>query len=191
MRAIVLATTLLLLACGGSAPARTQYLLRAQGTPDAGPVRVDVPARVGLARVMVAPYLDQAGIVVQTAPHEVTPAQHHTWAEPLGEAMRIFLRAELSAALAEEVGLDASDRRRWTYAVEVFVEQLHGTLAGDAVLVARYRIDPAAAGNAPSGYRFARTAPLAREGYGGLVEAEAGLLRELAAAIAASLREQP
>ena len=189
MRAIALVSVLLLLACGGSAPARTQYLLRAQA-PE-GTVRLDTPARVGLGRVVVAPYLDQAGIVMETAANQVTPARHHTWAEPLADAAAIFLRAELSIALGEEVGLNPADRSLWKYTVEVFVEQLHGTMAGQAALVATYRIAPRAAGSAPAEYRFSRSAPLAREGYGGLVEAEARLLRELAAAIAASVHEQP
>ena len=38
-------------------------------------------------------------------------------------------------------------------------------------------------------YRFSRSAPLPREGYPGLVDAEADLVRQLAQAIAASLRE--
>ena len=145
MRAIALASTLLLLACGGSAPARTQYLLRAQA-PE-GTVRVDIPARVGLGRVVVAPYLDQSGIMMETAANQVTPARNHTWAEPLDNATLIFLRATLSSALGEEVGLDPSDRSLWKYSVEVFVEQLHGTLAGQAMLVASYRITPAATGS--------------------------------------------
>ncbi|MBW2236913.1 MAG: membrane integrity-associated transporter subunit PqiC [Deltaproteobacteria bacterium] len=188
MRAIALASTLLLIACGGSAPARTQYLLRSQ-TPE-GSVRVDLPARIGLGRVVVAPYLDQSGIVMETAVNEVTPARNHTWAEPLDDATLIFLRAELSTALGEEVGFDPSDRSLWKYTVEVFIEQLHGTMAGQAVLVASYRIAPRG-GAAPSGYRFSRSAPLASEGYSGLVDAEAGLLRDLASAIAGSIREQP
>lgn len=188
MRAIALASMLLLLACGGSAPARTQYLLRSQAP--AGTVQVQVPARVGLGRVVVAPYLDQTGIMMETAPNEVTPAQYHTWAEPLHEGALVFLRAELSAALGEDVSFDPSDRSLWKYAVEVFVEQLHGTMTGQAVLVASYRITPRE-GAARSGYRFSRSAPLASEGYSGLVDAEAGLLRDLAAAIAGSIRELP
>ena len=104
MRAIALVSVLLLVACGGSAPARTQYLLRSQATE--GTVRVDTPARVGLGRVVVAPYLDQAGVVMETAPNEVTPARHHSWAEPLDEGALVFLRAEISAALGED---DESD----------------------------------------------------------------------------------
>lgn len=188
MRAIALASVLFLVACGGSAPARTQYLLRSQTTADSG--RVTLPARVGLARVVVAPYLDQAGIVVETGPNAVTPAQHHLWAEPLEKATLLFLRDEISRALDEEIGIDPSDRTLWKYGVEVLIEQLHGTMGGQAVLAASYRITPRTGASA-AGYRFSRAAPLPREGYGGLVEAEAGLLRELAAAIAASVREQP
>jgi uncharacterized lipoprotein YmbA len=162
---------------------RTHYLLRAE-TPERT-TRVEGVARVGLSRVIVAPYLDQSGIVVESAAREITPARNHQWAEPLEDGLRLLLRSELSTALGEEVGLDPADRSRWQHDVQVFVEQLHGTMSGRAVLVADFRI--ASRGGETTEYRFARTQPLASEGYGGLVDAEAALVRELAQAIATAI----
>ncbi len=187
MRPVALSLTLLLVACGGSAPVRTQYLLR--GEAPERTVRVEGAARVGLSRVVVAPYLDQSGIVVESAGREIQAARNHQWAEPLQDGLRLLLRAELSTALGEEVGLDPADRSRWQHDVQVFVEQLHGSMAGRAMLVADYRIESRAKPGEIAEYRFARSQALAREGYAGLVDAEAELVGQLAQAIAASLRE--
>jgi uncharacterized lipoprotein YmbA len=73
--------------------------------------------------------------------------------------------------------------------VDVYVDRLHGTMAGTAVLDASYRITPRPGAGDGAEYRFSRSAPLPREGYPGLVDAEAELARRLAQAIAASLRE--
>ncbi len=179
-----IAIALLLPACGGSTPVRTHYLLRA--TAHSGPTQTGEPPRVGVARVVVAPYLDQAGLVVATGTNEVRPARNHVWAEPLDEGLRLYLRAEISRALGEEVALARGTGDRWEYSVEVFFEQFHGTLDGRALLEATYRVHTA--GAEPAEYRFSREASLSRSGYGGLVEAERKLAAELAAAIAASLR---
>jgi len=177
---------LLLVACAGSSAPRTQYLLRAAAPERAE--RLEVPVRVGLGRVAVAPYLDQAGIVVQTEQRQVQAAHGHEWAEPLEASLRTFLRAEMSEALGYDVSVSPSSSLPWDYTVDVYVDQLHGTMAGTAWLDASYRITPRTAAGEVAEYRFSRSAPLPREGYPGLVDAEADLVRQLAQAIAASLR---
>jgi uncharacterized lipoprotein YmbA len=62
-------------------------------------------------------------------------------------------------------------------------------MVGKAVLDASYRITPRPDAGDVAAYRFSRSALLPREGYPGLVDAEADLARQLAQAIAASLRE--
>lgn len=185
-RMIVLSSVIVLVSCAGSAPPRTQYLLRAE--PVERSVRVQAPLHVGLGRVTVAPYLSQSGIVVETEASQVRSARRHQWAEPLESGLHSYLRAEISNALGYEVSADRADRPHWAYAVDVDIDRLHGTMGGTAVIDASYRITPHAASEAAE-YRFSRSAPLPRDGYPGLVDAEAGLARELAAAIAASLRE--
>jgi uncharacterized lipoprotein YmbA len=185
MRLLAYVPVLLVLACGGSVTPNTLYLLRAEAPGST--VWVEGPPRVGLGRVVIAPYLDQSGVVLETAPREVTPARDHQWAEPLDEALELFLRDEISNALGEQVGVDPADRDRWVHTVNVFVQSFHGTLEGTAVLDAFYRIE-SRAGKIET-RRFARSQPLAREGYGGLVDAQADLARQLARAIADALRE--
>ena len=75
------------------------------------------------------------------------------------------------------------------HTVDVHVDRLHGTLSGTAVLDAEYRITTRSGAAETVEYRFSRSMPLPREGYPGLVEAEAELVRALARAIATSLGE--
>jgi uncharacterized lipoprotein YmbA len=184
MRIAPIVSALLLVACAGSPPLQTQYLLRGGHAERTG--RVEAPVHIALGSVTIAPYLDQSGIVVEVEAGQVSAARQHQWAEPLDVALRSYLRAELSAALGYDVSASRADRPRWDYTVDVHVDRLHGTMAGTALLDAGYRIT---GGAEPVEYRFARSAPLPREGYAGVVEAEAGLARELAGAIAASIRE--
>jgi hypothetical protein len=187
MRNAALLSVLLLVACGGSSAPRTQYLLRAEPADRSG--RVEAPVRVGLGRVAVAPYLDQSGIVVETEVGQVQAAREHQWAEPLDASLRSYLRAEMSTALGYEVSGSPADLAQWDYTVDVYVDRLHGNMSGRAVLDAGYRITPRAGGGDVAAYRFSRSAPLPREGYPGLVDAQADLVRQLAQAIAASLGE--
>jgi hypothetical protein len=187
MRIFATVLTLLLISCAGSAPSRTQYLLRAEPKERTG--RVEVPFRVGLGRIAVASYLDQSGIVVELETGQVQAARQHEWAEPLETGLRSYLRAEISEALGFEVSAHSGERHSWNYTVDVYVDRLHGTMGGIAVLDAGYRITPQPGAGEAVEYRFSRSAPLPREGYPGLVDAEAELARQLARAIAASLRE--
>lgn len=188
MRASVLAWALLLAACAATPPPTTRYLLPAT-TPE-GTARVDPPVWIGLGRIDVAPYLAQPGLVVETEALQVRPARYHVWAEPLGDGLRRFLGAEISAALGVDVASDASQGHPWDYTVEIGIDRLHGNLAGDAMLVARWWVRPAAGRGEPVAFRFAAVQPLPREGYPGLVEAEVALARQLAVAIAESLRQE-
>lgn len=187
MRYTAFLSVVLLLACAGSPASRTRYLLRAEPAEQSG--RVEAPVRIGLGRVAVAPYLDQSGIVVETEAGQVQTAREHQWAEPLGAGLRSYLGGEISAALGYDVSARPTDLDDWDYTVDVYVDRLHGTMKGMAVIDASYRITPRSGAGDIAAYRFSRTVSLPREGYPGLVDAEADLARQLARAIAASLRE--
>jgi uncharacterized lipoprotein YmbA len=137
----------------------------------------------------VATYLRQPGLVIETATHQMRAARYHLWAEPLDEGLLRFLRAQISNALGYDVSADAVHRKQWDYGVEVRVDQLHGTLSGQALLSASWRVTRGDGADEVGKFRFTRSAPLAQDGYPALVEAEIGLLGQLAAAIADSLRE--
>jgi hypothetical protein len=150
---------------------------------------LEAPIDVSLGRVAVAPYLDRAGIVVETETGQVQAARQHEWAEPLEAGLRSYLRAQISRALGYEVSARLGDRLPWDYRVDVYVDRLHATMGGTAVLEAGYRITPRLSAGESVEYRFSRSTPLPREGYPGVVDAEADLVRRLARAIADSLRE--
>jgi uncharacterized lipoprotein YmbA len=186
MRILAATTMLVVLACAGNPPTTTRYLLPVN-VPE-GVQRIDPPIRVGLAGIEVAPYLDQPGLVVETEVGQVRPAHRHQWAEPIDLGLKRHLRAELTRALGFEVSGDPSQRHRWDYAVDVSIDRLHGTLAGDAVLVAHWRVTPLQSGRDPVTYRLAARKPLAAQGYPALLDAEIELTRGLAVAIADSVR---
>lgn len=179
-----LAFLVLALGCAGSVPATTRYLLPAE-VPE-GTARLSPPREVGLGRVVVAPYLQEEGLVVETEAHQVRHARFHVWAEPLEDGLRRFLRIEISRALGVDLAVDPAGQASWQRVVDVSVDRLHGTLTGQAVLTARWRIT--SAGEEPRDFRFSATLPLEREGYAGLVDAEIALARRLAGEIADSLR---
>jgi len=182
-----MASALLAGACSSPAPEPVYYLLRAEYSE--GARRLDPPFRAGLGRVVVAPYLlSSPGIVVETAPGVVRPAQRYRWAEPLDAGLRWFVRGEIARALGFEVGGGLVDRADWDYTIDVYISQLHGTMAGTALLEAAYVIRPTADRGQLVEYRFSRAEPLDDEGYAALVAAEQRLLRALADAIAESLR---
>ena len=174
-------------ACSSPAPEPTRYLLRNE--PLEGQGRVAGKPRMGLGRVLVAPYLlASPGIVVETEPGVVRPGNQHEWAEPLDQALRWFLRIEIGRALGDEVGGGLTDVASWDYTVDVHVGRLHGTMDGQALLSSGYLIRPRAPGSETMEYSFARSKRLEAEGYGALVEAQRQLLTQLAEHIAEGLK---
>ena len=188
MRTTLIASALLvpLLACAGAAPPPTQYLLRGDWEASSG--RMDAPIKLGLGRLVVAPYLvGSPGIVIETGPGQVQSARQHQWAEPLGAGLRTFLGAEIGAALGYPLTGSYMDRPNWDYQLDIAIDRLHGAMDGTALLQARYRITSRGAPDAGGEFYFTNSRRLPQEGYPGVVSAEASLLQDLAAAIAASV----
>lgn len=178
----------LALACSSPAPEPTYYLMRAGASAASG--RVNAPVRVGLGRLIVAPYLlSSRGVVVETAPGVVRAARQHQWAEPLDAGLRWFLRAEIARAFGDEIGGGLIDREDWDYTIDVYVARFHGTMSGTALLEGAYVIRSADASEELREYLFSESQPLSEEGYAALVAAEQSLASELGASIASSLRE--
>jgi uncharacterized lipoprotein YmbA len=181
-----------LAACASAPPEITYYLLRPPVDEGSGPI--DAPIRVGLGRVLVAPYLQRSnGIQIETREGEIRPAAHHVWAEELAAGVRWYLRAAVGERLGHQIGSGLTDRRDWDYTVDVFVERLHGSMTGQATLVASFVLR---GGSTETGapevyeYRFAESTPLPDEGYAAVVEAEKTLLADFAGRIADALRER-
>lgn len=175
--------------CASAPPPVTYYLLRGDSAEGAGPIEVE--ARAGLGRVVVAPYLlGSRGLMVETQDGEVRPAALHQWAEPLDAGLRWYLRGQVATDLGHQMGGGLTDMLDWDYTVDVFVSRLHGTMEGRAGIEAVFVVRSSGSGEAPAEYRFARSVAIPEEGYAGLVEAERSLLRELAGMIADALRAE-
>ena len=190
MRTTLILTALLALqvGCSSPTPEPNLYLMRGEAVESSG--RVDASARVGLGRLVVAPYLlASRGIVVEVAPGEVRAARQHQWAETLDAGLRWFLRGEIARGLGDEVGAGLIDRSDWDYTVDIYIAQFHGTMSGTAILEASYLIRPRADSSAVREYAFSKSQPLSDEGYAALVVAEQSLAGELGASIAESLQE--
>lgn len=191
MRFVALICCLSVLACSSATPTRTQYLLRA-GEPASHVAPGNGLTRIALGRITVAPYLDQFGIVLETEEREIRAARNHQWAEPLADGLRLYLRDAIAGVVGEDVGTTVTERSAYACVVNVFVEQLHGTADGRAVLVASYRIEtPGSKTRNVVERRFAEAKAIETKGYAGLVDTEVQLLGHLAKAIAVEIPKAP
>ncbi len=178
---LLVAATVLLAACGGKQIEPSYYLLRPAVKQES---RQMAPSdNFALGRITIAPYLDQAGLMLQTGDGEIRPAKHHLWAEPMYDGVHSFLIKEISRAKGEDI-LPArlvAD----SVVVEVRVEELHGTADGRAILVAYWWLRRDS--DVLAAYQFSEYKTLSGDGYQALVQAERALLSELAEKIAASM----
>ncbi len=186
MSRILLALVLCLAGCASAPPERAYYLLRAE-LP--GPLAAPDPGSLaGVGRVSVAPYLDRAGIVVQTGEHRVREARYHLWAEPLEQGIRVYLRDRVSSVLGRALNTAPGRADSWRYRIDVSIEEFHGKLDGDVRLVARWSLVDLADDAVLETQRFSRMSSQASDGYPGLLETLTSLLDELAESIAEALR---
>ena len=180
MRLICLFAALLLAACSSQPQQPATYLLRSEVASTSG--QQLAASRVALAQVRVAAYIEQPGLVLATGEGRIQAARNHLWAEPLRVSLPRFMANEISAASGRDVS--ASPLPTTEVRINLAIDQLHGNGKGAALLVAYWDIESADTLNA---FRFAEQHALEGDGYGALVQAEEALLRQLAAAIAASL----
>lgn len=181
MRVLLLIVALALAACAGQ-PAETRYyLLRSSADADTRQLQLD--AQTALGRIDIADYLDQPGVVMATGDGVIAAASYHRWAEPLRTSLRGFLAAEISARLGRDI-LPDSARNSASIIIDVDLDQLHGDGQGGAHIVGRWTIRR---DGSATGWQFSATEPLQADGYDALTAAMSELLRQLAAAIAASM----
>ncbi|NND68430.1 MAG: hypothetical protein HKN19_12655, partial [Halioglobus sp.] len=169
----------LLAACAGAVEP-SYYLLR----PDvAATSRTLEPAPYRLGPVSVAPYIDRAGLLLETAPGQIRPARNHLWAEPVQEGVRALLAAQISRELGQDIL--PQDPTATGPIISIRIDQLHGTLTGEAKLVAYWSLIEG--GATTRAEQFAGTLALASDGYRALAQAQKSLLNDLARSIANQL----
>lgn len=183
MRLVACWVVLTLAGCASSAPPEpVSYLLRASQA-SVQRVAVETP-RVGIGQVIVAPYLQQSGIVLETAPGVVRSARFHFWAEPFDQGIRHYLGQSLSNAMGVDVDIDPEQRGSWDYRLDVRFEVFHGSEQGKVRMTGEYTWTDVAAGQDLQRRVFADEESLSRDGYGALVAAHEILLSRLAQAMA-------
>ena len=181
MRLICLFAVTLLAACGSQPQQTSSYLLRSEVAATSG--KQLAASTVALADVRVATYIEQPGLVLATGDGKIHAAHNHQWAEPLQVSLRRFLANEVSRASGIDVSATALPTT--TTRVDVTVDQLHGDGQGSALLVAYWKVESVGGINS---FQFAERQTLASDGYDALVRAEEELLRQLAVAIAATIK---
>ena len=181
MRFICLFAAALLAACSSQPQQTANYLLRADIPATSG--KQLAASTVAFNAIRVATYIEQPGLVLATGDGRIHAARNHQWAEPLQVSLRRFLANEVSAASGMDVS--ATVLPTTVTRVNLTVDQLHGDGQGAALLVAYWEVET---GAQVSSYEFAQSQTLASDGYDALVRAEEALLRQLAAAIAASIK---
>ena len=184
MKVAGLLLVVLLSGCASQTIPPTYYLLRSN--QDLQSTELSTSKQYSLGTVEIAAYLNQPGLVMATGEGEMHPASQNLWAEPIYDGVRNFLATEIAQASGHE--LLPTKLSKNTTVVNIRIDQLHGTLDGQAQIVAYWwlvRNDEVASLN-----RFSESRALTSSGYSALVEAEKILLSELAAKIAATLSKQ-
>lgn len=157
-------------------------------TPE-GPAPDGSGRGIGVGPVAVAAYIDHPNLVVQEAGNRLALADNHRWAGDLEDN----LASVLATNLGRELGTGNVRTYPWTdddtlrYQISVDVRRLHGTVDGDAVLDAAWRVYSLPDRRMIHAKSWSGTEPLERDGYDALAAAESRLLTRLAAQIAADL----
>ena len=118
---------------------------------------------------------------------EVRAARDHQWAEPLRESLRTYLAREISAQAGQVIRSQRGGETDWQRRIDIRIDELHGTAAGDARLVAYWTIFDLENRTVIAENGFVETEALADSGYGALVQSHKILLSKLASAISATL----
>ena len=184
-------TSLLCSGCSNQPVQYSEYLLR-PGPPAASSTgaSTSIALSIVLGSVGVPPYLDQQGLVLETAPNEINAARNHRWAEPLSYSVRRYLQVAISQASGINIGgrlTPASDIEKQ---IDVVIHQFHATSSGSVGLVAEWRILDTGAKKVLVHQDFTASETLAVDGYPAVVQSHEILLNRLAAAIAAEINQR-
>lgn len=182
---VALCLVVLLPGCGSHPVEPSYYLLRSGQDGTSG--RLTPSRDYALGTVEIAPYLDQPGLVMETADAQMRPANNHLWAEPVYDGMRNYLSTEIARSTGQE--LLPEKLNKGATVVNIRIDQLHGTRDGNAHIVAYWWL--VRDGKVAALNRYAQVRHLQASGYDALVAAEKALLSELAQQIAAALVNPP
>ncbi len=187
---LTLISALVLVGCAGKAPPDLeQYLLRSDASNQFN--NADV-ASIGIGTLRVSSYIDQPGLVLETADGSMHAGRYNQWAEPLRESLRLVIANDVASAIGQPVRPRVYGETNWKLytdkMVDITIERMHGTADGDAILVAYWAVINPGARGILSEHQFSQTVSLTSSGYPALVSAYKDLLRSLAGEIGQSLQ---
>ena len=181
MRVACLVLMALVAGCAGQVKEPNYYLMRSNHDLESRELK---PSRdFSMGNVVIAAYIDQPGLILETNDGEIRAAHYNLWAEPVYEGVRNQLTVEIARVKGEDV-LPAK-MVKTPIVLDIRIDQLHGTNTGTAKLVAYWWLHRDK--EVLAAYKFAEEQALETDGYGALVTAEQVLLSQLAREIAATL----
>lgn len=181
MRVASLLLVVLLTGCAGQTIEPSYYLMRSDHELESRQLNPSTDFSMGA--VVIASYIDQPGLLMETTDGQMRAAQHHLWAEPIYESVRNQLMVEIAQAKGEDIL--SANLGNTAIVLNIRIDQLHGTHDGKARLVAYWWLRRGK--EVVSAYQFSEEQALDADGYGALVAAEEVLLSQLAKKIAATL----
>ena len=179
--ASLLLVVALLSGCAGQPIEPSYYLMRSK--QDLQTRQLNPSQHFSMGNVIIAAYIDQPGLLMETHEGEIRAARHNLWAEPVYEAVRNQLLVDIAQAKGEDI-LPAN-LGKTAIVLDIRIDQMHGTNKGTAKLVAYWWLRRGK--EVLSAHMFAEEKALASDGYAALVAAEGTLLAQLAEKIAATL----
>ena len=181
MKVASLLLVVLLTGCAGKAIEPSYYLMRSDH--DLETRELNPSKDFSLGSVVIASYIDQPGLLIETTEGEIRSARHNLWAEPVYEGVRTQLMVEIAQAKGQD--LLPAKLGNTPIVLDIRLDQLHGTNRGTAKLVAYWWLRRGR--EVLAAYQFAEEQALVADGYTALVAAEEVLLTQLAKKIAATL----
>ena len=180
MKYLIMPLTLLLVGCG-STPETRYYLLSSPTVmPETAVDESNGRTVLGVGRISLPDYLEQAGLVMQTDDHQIRAANYHLWGEPLEHGIRRSLLQQLSADIPDlRIEGGRGSERLFDYRLDVELESFHGTEHGLAILSGRWTVYSMKEHELLASERFSFDAVLPESGYKAMVESQADLLGAL------------
>ena len=191
MKYLTLIAILLVTGCSFSpTPSLEQYLLRAEPPVQftSKSSRQGLVTTISLGKVIVAPYIDGLGLVLEKGDGQVHTARDHQWAEPLRLSLRSFFSNKISENFGQPIRAYSYGSKDLSRRIDIRIDELHGTKNGEAKLVAFWVVIDLGKQAVLSENSFYDTEALAHDGYDALVFAEKTLLSRLASSIAKTLQ---
>ena len=167
--------------CASQAIEPSYYLLRSQ--QDTQTRQLNPSKDFSMGKVVIASYIDQPGLMIETNDGEIRAARHNLWAEPVYEGVRTQLVVDIGRAKGEDIL--PTNLGNTAIVLDIRLDQLHGTNDGKAKLVAYWWLRRG--NDLLTAHVFSEEQALATDGYSALVAAERALLSQLAIKIADSL----